>query len=367
MPAKTLTAGREEVLRGNGHEWVTTTLEPLLAGALRHQRNVVIEATVTGRAEAAGLSFGDYKDFLTPLPEHNRPRLLQLEVDVASGCWAFRVDGRLQERQWWDAAITTSADLLPGTLTLKGRHVVEARFSDLHVRAFDASCRLSVVITCYRFLQRLRLSLRNWCQQDLPSGAHEVIVVNPESPDGTHEHLAAVGRSHPFMRVREIVVAEATATNKGAMINRGLTAASGDWIWITDADCLFAPGCASQVLAALDGRADRLTFCERRFLSQAQTDALLTGRLDSVRDFEALAAAPAARPPEASPWGYTQIVSRRAIERVRYREDLNHFAHSDGMFVTDCRRHGIAPQRLDGLFCVHMDHPFAWYGTRTFL
>jgi hypothetical protein len=353
-------------VQGDGGEWVSAISEPLSA-VLQQQRNVVIAITVRGSAEAAGLSFGHYKDFLAPTAPHNAPRRLQLEVDLASGCWAFRIDGRLQERQWWDAGIRSAADFTAGALALKGRRVDSVRFSDLTVGAFDASCRLSVVITCYRFLQRLRLSLRNWCHQQLPSGAHEVIVVNPDSPDGTHEHLAAIARSHPHLRFREIALDEAGAMNKGAMINRGLNAAAGEWIWITDADCLFAPRCASSVLSAVHGRAGHLFYAERRFLSEAQTDALLAGRLDSVRDFDDLAAAPAARQPEASPWGYTQIVNRAALDRVRYREDLNHFAHTDGMFVADCRRHGIHSRQLDGLFCLHLDHPFAWYGTKVFL
>jgi glycosyl transferase family 2 len=359
--------GTDLTVSPDGSEWASLTSRVLDGAALTDLRNVVIEATVGGTGEVAGLSFGHYKDFLAPLASHASPRHLQLEIDLVSGWWAFRIDGRLQERQWWDSGIGSTADFLSGALTLKARRVEDVRFRNLVVRTLDASCRLSVVITCYRFLQRLRLSLRNWCHQDLPSGSYEIIVVNPESPDGTHEHLAAVARSHPHIRIREIAVDEAMATNKGAMINHALNAASGEWIWITDADCLFAPGCAATVLASMDGRANHLSYGERRFLSQAQTDALLAGRLDPLRQFHELAASSTSRQAEASPWGYTQIVNQSAISGIRYREDLNHFAHSDGMFVADCTRHAITPRQLDGLFCLHMDHPFAWYGTRTFL
>jgi hypothetical protein len=222
-------------------------------------------------------------------------------------------------------------------------------------------------MTCHRFLQRLRIALRNWCHQDLPSGAYEVLIVNPQSPDGTHEHIAAVARSFPHVRVREITVGADVITNKGAMINSAFAASHGEWIWLTDADCLFAPDCAGAVLQRIQDRNDHLFYGQRRYLAAAQTDALLAGRLDGLRDFQELAAAANWRPPENAPWGYTQIIHRRTFERVRYREGLNHFAHTDGIFTDDCRQQGISPKQVDGLYCLHMDHPFSWYGTDSFL
>jgi len=121
------------------------------------------------------------------------------------------------------------------------------------------------------------------------------------------------------------------------------------------------------VLLAGAGRTDRLFYGERRHLSAEQTDALLSGRLDPLADFAALAAAAGARPPERQPWGYTQIVHRSALGRARYTSAVNHFATSDEVFVADLRRRGIAPELLPGLYCLHLDHAFAWYGTDRFL
>jgi glycosyltransferase involved in cell wall biosynthesis len=208
--------------------------------------------------------------------------------------------------------------------------------------------------------------MRNWCHQDLPSGAYELLIVNPQSPDGTHEHLAAVSRSYPDIRVREIAVGS-RVTNKGAMINKALADSHGEWIWLTDADCLFAPNCLATVLEQIDGLSDQLFYGQRRYLSATQTDGLLAGRVDGLRDFAELAQAAMLRPPENSPWGYTQIAHRSTFEKVRYREEFNHFAHSDGIFVEDCKRHSITARQVEGLVCLHLDHPFSWYGTNTFL
>jgi hypothetical protein len=92
-------------------------------------RNFVIEATVSGTAEAAGLSFGPYKDFLAGLDISNSPRHLQLEIDADVGCWAFRVDGQLMNRSWWDAKVKSVEDLLNGTLTLKAKNAETVLFS----------------------------------------------------------------------------------------------------------------------------------------------------------------------------------------------------------------------------------------------
>ena len=354
-------------LASNGAEWSAMNWGGWTDFKSPALRNFVIELTVTGHGEAAGLSFGPFKDFLVPLDSTSGPRRLQLEIDADMGCWAFRVDGQLMNRCWWDSGVGGAEDLLAGSLTLKARNVETVLFQNLTLHSLQASCRLSVIMTCFRFVQRLRLALRNWCYQDLPSGAYELLVVNGESPDGTHEHVAAVARSFPHIRVREIAISPDLTTNKGAMINRAFVASRGEWIWLTDADCLFAPGCAPAVLQQVQGQTNHLFYGQRRHLSGAQTDALLAGRSDALHDFAALAAAANSRTPENAPWGYTQIVHRQVFDRIRYREGVNHFAHTDDIFAEDCRRRHITPKQLDDLFCLHLDHPFAWYGTNAFL
>jgi hypothetical protein len=348
----------------NGAQWSALKWEKWRDFKSPALRSFVIEATVNGKAEAAGLSFGPFKDFLAKLDTTSGPRRVQLEVDADVGCWAFRVDGQLMNRNWWDAKVNSVEDLLNGTLTLKAKNAESVLFQNLTLHPLLASCRLSVVMTCFRFLQRLRLALRNWCHQDLPFGAYEVLIVNPESPDGTHEHVAAVARGFPHIRVHEIAVGTNLSTNKGAMINRAFEASRGEWIWLTDADCLFAPGSAATVLQQVQGQ--HLFYGQRRRLSPAQTDALLAGRADGLRDFAELAAVAGGRV-ENGPWGFTQIVHRRVFEQIRYREEVNNFARTDDIFVGDCRRQQITPKQLEGLFCLHLEHPFAWDGTKYFL
>lgn len=352
--------------RGGGAEWASLRWDRGRDAPWRTWGNFLIEVSITGKAEAAGLSFGPYKDFLADLDSEHWPRRLQLEVDAERGLWSFRIDGRLAGRRWWNDGVRRVEDLLGGQLHLKARGVESVLFHNLTVHRFEASCRLSVIITCHRFLQRLRVSLHNWCHQTLPAGALEIVVVNPQSPDGTHEHLAAVAHSYPSVRVRELPVGPELAANKGAMINRALSASSGDLMWLTDADCLFPPGAAAEVLERVGNRRG-VFYGRRRHLSGEQTAALLSGRLDGVRDFDELARRRDHTPADDAPWGYTQIAPREVLEHVGYTEQFDHYAGSDNQFILDCRRRGVRVERLPRLFCLHLSHPFSWYGAGTYL
>jgi Glycosyltransferase like family 2 len=355
----------EARVRADGEEWVELERDAGLP-AVPEGKNLLVEVAVAGEGEAAGISFGAYRDFLVPPAEV--PRRVQVEIDPLRGAWAHRVDGRPCPSAWWNEGVGSVHDLLGGRLTLKARFPKDVTFSDLAVREVDAGRRVSVVLTCSRFLQRLRLALRNWCAQDLPAGTLELLVVNPESPDGTADYVAVVARSSRHVSVREVRVPAALATNKGAMINKALEVVAGDWIWIADADCLFPAGTAREALRQAEAEPRHLYFLRRRYLSESQTDALLTGTLDPVRDLEELATAAAgARDDHEAPWGYSQLVPRDVLERVRYRDDVNNFTSTDESFAQDCRRNGYPPLALNGLFCLHLHHPFAWDGTDAFL
>ena len=213
----------------------------------------------------------------------------------------------------------------------------------------------------------MRVALRNWCHQEVAPDIYEVLVVNPASPDGTHEYLNAVAICYPHVRVREVAVEPNLATNKGKMINRAFALSQGNWIWSADADSLFAPTSVARVLSFVRDQRQYLFYGQRRYLSSSETNVLLVGRVDGLTEFEALAQTYNPRGPDNAPWGYTQIVHRSVMERARYREDINHFAHSDMAFIRSCKRLRVLPRQVEGLVCLHMEHAFAWYGTNAFL
>jgi hypothetical protein len=344
----------------SGGEW-----SEVVIGALPKSRNSLVEVSMCGAAEAAGISFGSYKDFLAPVARHMGERRLQVEIDADARRWTFRADGVLMGREWWDGAVRTVDDLIDTTLTLKSHNTDEVVFRDLTIRSFESSCRVSVVMTCCRFAQRLRVALASWCRQRVPSGTIEIIVVNPESPDGTHQVMASMAAAYPEVRLREFCVAGTRARNKGWMLNRGSEASVGEWVWFTDADCVFPDDAVARLLAA-QFTPSSLGYGERRHLAKVTTDVVLAGRIDPTLEFDRLADQ-SRGVADIYPWGFTQILHRSQLERIRYREDVDNFAGSDGAFIEDCRKAGLHEVRLDGLRCLHLAHPFAWYGTNHFL
>jgi hypothetical protein len=328
-------------------------------------RHVVIEASVSGQAGAAGLSFGAYKDFLTT-PEGDRTRLLQLEIDRAEGC-RFRVEGVLQGDQWWNSAVSSGEDLWCQPLLLKARWPENVFFGDVGFYRLASSPRLSIAIICHRFAQRLRASLANWCRQDVSPGAYEVLVVNPGSADATHEVIAAAAASFPTVRVTEIEAEHRYWRNKGMLINLAANTARGEWVLLSDADCLFDKATVASILRSVVGLGPLIFYGERRHLGKRTTQAILAGAVDTVCGFGQLAAGQGNGHVDRSPWGYAQLVPREILRSVRYREDVEHYAHTDEIFVSECKQRGLATQFLEDLVCLHLEHPFAWYGTDHFL
>ena len=86
-------------------------------------KNFVIEVTVSGKAEAVGLSLGPHKDLLTALEPNMGTRRLLLAVDMAAGCWAFRIEEQSMIRCWWDAAGSRS---VPDLSSCQRRRVKDA-------------------------------------------------------------------------------------------------------------------------------------------------------------------------------------------------------------------------------------------------
>jgi hypothetical protein len=348
-----------------GGEWAWVEAPINAREAVESAPNVLVEVCVEGNAAAAGISFGDFKDFLASVHPSLGPRFLQFEIDREAGTWSFRVDGTLVARQWWNAGVKSVNDLLSGSLCLKAHHAESVTFRQFRIRPLASPCRISVVIVSNRFGKRLRVALRSWAHQSVPSGTLEVIVVNPASPDVTHAVVAAAARENPGLRVAELPASAALARNKGALINRGVAAARGEWIWLTDADCLYPTTGAARVLAGVASRS-ALLYCERRHLTEQATKALIEGYADAVAQFEALAGQTRGDT-NVCPWGYCQIVHRSILSRVRYREDVNTYSDSDNSFVDDCLRSGVQLVRIEELSCLHLVHPFAWCGTADLL
>jgi hypothetical protein len=69
------------------------------------------------------------------------------------------------------------------------------------------------------------------------------------------------------------------------MINLAAECARGDWVLLTDTDCLFDTSTVAQIIQCVTGHAQRILYGERRHLCKKTMQAIL----DAVRDFRKLA------------------------------------------------------------------------------
>jgi hypothetical protein len=119
----------------NGSEWSAYQWSRCDSQTLRALSRFVVEVTISGAAECAGISFGRDKDCLTELDSQFEQHRLKLEVDTLANTWAFWVDGCLAGRRSWDSAIRNTADIIRGDRTLKACRLDYVLFQDLAVYA----------------------------------------------------------------------------------------------------------------------------------------------------------------------------------------------------------------------------------------
>jgi glycosyltransferase involved in cell wall biosynthesis len=94
--------------------------------------------------------------------------------------------------------------------------------------------RVSVVIPTYNRCERVQRAVRSALDQQLP--VHEIIVVDDGSSDGTAEAIAALAQAHGGIRYLHQANAGAAAAR-----NRGMDAATGNWLGFLDSDDEWSP------------------------------------------------------------------------------------------------------------------------------
>ena len=128
----------------------------------------------------------------------------------------------------------------------------------------SSSPQFSVVIPTYRRWERLLLTLRALEAQEFPKDRFEVIVSDDGSGDGTVEQV----KSFAARSIIGITVVSGPNGGPAAARNRGMAQATGEWIAMTDDDCVPAPDWLSTHAAylasnpgtdALGGRVVRYT------------------------------------------------------------------------------------------------------------
>jgi len=112
--------------------------------------------------------------------------------------------------------------------------------------------KFSIVITNHNYANFLAEAIESCLKQTLP--AHEIIVVDDGSTDGSREFL---GRYQDRPQIRLI---HQENLGQEAALQRGIDAATGDWILGLDADDFYTPDCLESVSAAAEAGVSLIYF-----------------------------------------------------------------------------------------------------------
>lgn len=225
---------------------------------------------------------------------------------------------------------------------------------------------VSVLVTCHRYLRRLKICLESLARQSIPV---EIVVADPESPDGLADYLPAFAARHGHLRVVHLPLDARYHRNRGVGINRAFDVSSGQVIVSIDGDIVFAPRTLEILEREILRAPDQVLGIRRVFVDRGETERILSGQVDPFADFKRLEESKGDGEENAlvGVLGYCQAVHRRAFARARYPEEFDQVNQSDIVFVERLGRFGVRSRFLETERALHLWHPRNWKGTTELL
>jgi SAM-dependent methyltransferase len=123
------------------------------------------------------------------------------------------------------------ARILPQKMQLKHRRIVASGMMGFSRKAELAPPMLSIIVPAFNEVKTFGALMETVLRKELPGLRMEIIVVESNSTDGTRE-LALTYQNHPHVKL----MLEDQPRGKGHAVRAGLSAATGDYILIQDAD-----------------------------------------------------------------------------------------------------------------------------------
>ncbi|MFH1421368.1 MAG: glycosyltransferase, partial [Planctomycetota bacterium] len=136
---------------------------------------------------------------------------------------------------------------------------------------------VSILTCCYKFKKRFSKYLDSIARQNLPSGSIEIVVADPESPDGLAAYLQDFASQNSHLRIIHLPMNPIYHKNRGVSINRAFDASTGNIIISTDGDIIFPPDLIPYIINVLKAEPNKVLGVRRRFLNKEVTDRILSG------------------------------------------------------------------------------------------
>lgn len=97
--------------------------------------------------------------------------------------------------------------------------------------------QISIVVCARNELQNLKSNIYYWLNQKSNQNVCELVIVDDASTDGSNEFLRSIEQQ--FENVKLVTIKEKTiGSGKKVAVNKGVMAATGKYILLTDADCI---------------------------------------------------------------------------------------------------------------------------------
>ena len=324
-----------------------------------------------GIAEQVGFSFGRFAKIVCPMVDYSHR--LTLHVD-AEGCYVLLRDDRLVRPTEFEGE-RSLPPRLSGMLEPRiSLHNIDGMILTQTLLLWEGAqaaaprhegVKYSVIIISTRYTRRLQAALLMLAhQQGVDPGLFEVVVGYVPGIDATDDLLDGMRDAFPQLRIVRSPFSEGNVRAKGFMINESVTAASGEWILLMDADILPPPDVFAR-MEELPPDAHFVAPDGRKMLSPETTSRVLLGEVRPWECYDELLESPGEiryREADGIPIGFFQCIRRDILKRVPYHE-LDHFESSDWLFGRDAGVHYGREIRLP-INVLHLDHSGSqWYGT----
>lgn len=227
---------------------------------------------------------------------------------------------------------------------------------------------VSILTCCNRYLQRFRLYAQSICRQDYDLSRVEVIVANPESPDGLGVYLESLRLAYPAPRFENVLVDAIHWRNRGFLIQAAFERSEGKIVIGMDCDLILPSYFIRRIVETIQLNPMRVVGVYRNFLTAQTTAEILTSRLDPFSNFDVLQNEDHEEERGfRGVLGYCQATTREAWERTGYPIEYDEIAKSDVAFIEQLGKIHVTPLFISDLKVLHLNHARNWMGTDKFL